>query len=162
MVDYNDRDGEGYVHDAIRAHRDTPKYLWEGFRDIVGEPPNTKWLERCANHHYYAWDNHHKRAQSWHLPTICTAIGGLSTMMQISVLMGYSEIYLVGADLNYTLEPDKDHFDPQYTNSFNLDEEEKQLYMHGLIARSCPVPIINCTRGGALEKYPRKSLEEVL
>src|SRR3990167_8981678 len=31
--DFNSQNPRNYWHDCIRAHWDTPKFLWEGFRD---------------------------------------------------------------------------------------------------------------------------------
>ncbi len=43
----------------------------------------------------------HKSMQEWHLPTLCTGLTGMSTMIQLAVVLGYDEIYLLGCDLGY-------------------------------------------------------------
>lgn len=138
MVDYQKKED----YECIKPHWNTKKYLWDGFRegnpyffDPIGEVPNTTWIPRCKKHHYYMADNW-KAAQSWHLPEICTAFSGIGAVIQLAVQEGATEIYIVGAD-----EP---------------------AHVHQVAKRSSPVPIYNCTVGGALEVYERKNLLDVL
>lgn len=166
IVGFNQQNEEGYWKDCIRAHWDTPKWLWSGFRngdklfdalgEGIGEVPNTTWIERCKKHHYYASDNYMKRAESWHLPELCTAFSGIGTVIQLAYLNGATEIYLVGADSDYS----KNFFVADYAND-PLDNEN-MTQVHRVASRSCPIPIYNCTIGGMLDVYPRRDLMEVL
>lgn len=173
MVDYNQQNKRNYWKDCIRAHWNTPKFLWRGFRDgdklfpdlePIGEVPNTTWIERCKKHHYYAGDNYKKRAESWHFPEVCTAFSGIGAMMQLAVLNGATELYIVGADL---YEPDytKNFFTPDYQDDMRPRDEIDNINMtqvHMVAKRSSPIPIYNCTLGGKLEVYERKDIYEVL
>lgn len=171
MVDYNQQNPRNYWHDCIRAHWDTPKWLWEGFRngdkgfsdlEPIGEVPNTTWIPRCKKHHYYMADNHMKRAESWHTPEICTAFSGIGAVLQLAWMNGATEIYIVGADLYGS---DYYFFVPDYANDprdrSKLDNEN-MTQVHRVAKRSCPIPIYNATIGGALEVYERKDIYEVL
>jgi hypothetical protein len=91
MCDWNQQNPHDYWKDCIREHWDTPKWLWDGFRDgaklfpdldPIGEVPNTTWIPRCRRHHYYMGNNYMKRAESWHMPEICTAFSGIGAVMQ--------------------------------------------------------------------------------
>ena len=171
MIDHNTRNQIGYWKDCINANISRPKYLWRGFRDGIGDEEGlrdvelTSWMDRCQRHHYYRYDNIHKRVQSWHLPELCTGIGGLSAMMQIAVLMGYEEIYLVGADMGYTSDVKSNHFSPEYSQyeraGWEVDNASQE-YLHEMAFRSSPVPIYNATVGGNVEVYERRKLEDVI
>lgn len=175
MVDFNQQNiPVDYWKECIRAHWDTPKWLWDGFRngdpmfaalgDGIGEVPNTTWIPRCKKHHYYMGDNYMKRAESWHFPTLCTAFSGIGTVMQLAVQQGATEIYIVGADL-YVPDYRENFFDPDYTQDMRPRDELDNINMnqvHAVARRSSPVPIYNCTIGGKLEVHERRDMREVL
>lgn len=174
MVDFNQRNPVGYWKDCIRAHWNTPKYLWRGFRDGdkmfpdlgegIGEVPNTTWIDRCKWHHYYMGDNYRKRAQSWHLPDVCTAFSGLGAMMQLAVLHGATELALLGCDL-YGPDYGTNHFIPHYSDD-DRDRSEldntNMIWMHQVAKASCPVPIVNASPISRLDVHPKVKLEELL
>lgn len=97
-------------------------------------------------------------------------------MIQVAVYMGFSEIYLLGMDHSYALTYDstgKVTEDPDVISHFFKDRNPAEVIANVegmnkayLEARSyaCKngVKIINVTRGGKLEWFPRMSLEEVL
>jgi len=173
MVDHNQQNPHNYWRDCIKAHWDTPKWLWEGFRDGVkgfpslekiGPVPNTTWIPRCPEHHYYMGDNYMRRVESWHLPDICTAYSGLSAMMQIAVLQGATEIVLLGCD-GYGPDYSQNHFTERYTD----DERDRSkmdmanmTQLHEVAKRSSPIPILNANPDSLYEMYPKVQLEEVL
>ena len=86
------------------------------------------------------------------------------SLMQLAIYMGFNEIYLLGSDCNYNQK--KAHFiDHGATDPYALHAGERLIYVHSKFkefADSNNVKVFNCTRGGMLEVYPRKSLEEVL
>lgn len=88
------------------------------------------------------------------------------SIMQIAIYMGFDELYLLGADCNYL--GNNQHFietghqvkdwDAQTVGarlSASYNEAKKFADAHG-------IKIINVTRGGLLEVYPREKLEDVL
>lgn len=172
MVDWNQQNPKNYWKECIEAHWNTKKWLWEGFRDgsklhpelePIGEVPNTTWIPRCKKHHYYMADNW-KRAESWHFPEICTAFSGIGAIIQLAVLEGASEIYIVGADL-YTPDYKKNFFIKNYTDDDRPRDKldnENMTQVHRVASRSSPVPIYNATVGGMLEVYPRVDIHKVL
>lgn len=171
MVDYNQQNPKDYWKECIKAHWNTPKYLWDGFRDghayfdfePIGDVPNTTWIPRCKKHHYYMADNW-KRAESWHFPTICTAFSGIGAVMQLAVLNGATELYIVGADL-YEADYRKNFFVENYTDDQRPRDELDNTNMtqvHKVARRSAGVPIYNATIGGKLEVHPRVDIYEVL
>lgn len=112
--------------------------------------------------------------------------GGTITyaMIQLAIYMGFTEIYLLGVDHSYgNYFKDNGDFDKDahVKNHFAGSRAYKNLrvsnvpHRRGFVyvqtkayekaaeyARSHDITICNCTRGGKLEAFPRKSLEEVL
>jgi hypothetical protein len=174
FVDFNQQNIPiDYWKDCIRAHWNTPKWLWDGFRngdkmfpDLgngIGEVPNTTWIPRCKKHHYYMATNW-KRAESWHLPTLSTAFSVIGTAIQLAVLNGATEIYIVGADL-YVPDYHKNFFTENYTDDQRPRDEHdnnNMIQVHKVAKRSSPVPIYNATIGGKLEVYERVNFFDVL
>lgn len=87
------------------------------------------------------------------------------SLIQIAVYMGFTEIYLLGADCSYKRGA-KNHI----VDSGNDDKNEEKNHDKMIVgyqkakeyADSHGIKIVNCTRGGMLEVYERKSLESVL
>lgn len=88
----------------------------------------------------------------------------LFSMCQFAVYMGFKEICFLGCDCNYNIP--KAHFIEHGVKDAVADiVGERLIYVHTLFkkyAESKGVNVYNCTRGGMLEVYPRKTLEEVL
>lgn len=86
------------------------------------------------------------------------------SILQFAIYMGFKEIYLLGADCNYQLP--KAHFvehGAREPNSAIIGN--RLIFLHSLFknfADAHDVKVINCTRGGMLEVYPRMKLEDVL
>lgn len=177
-VDYNSIDKGLYKQEIAEiAKLGIPMYLWDKFKtghapnhpnyddmpDGVGELPNVTWIPRCKHHYYMAPNS--KGAQMWHLPEICTGYTGLSAMLQLSVLLGYDEIYLLGTDLNFSSNYTKNHFVSHYTADLRdksaMDTANIQK-AHEIAKKCCPIPIYNATIGGTLEVYPRIDMIELL
>ena len=135
-------------------------FLWDGWKGKY--PIDAEWIPKCK-HHGYMYDNI-KAVESWHLPTICTAFGSMSAMIQLGVLMGYEEIYLLGCDMNYT-DGESHAFDGYLPDTFNgkgdLDNGNN-LALHKMAKRCSPIPIYNATIGGGLEVYPRVDYIKIL
>jgi len=87
------------------------------------------------------------------------------SLIQIAVYMGFKEIYLLGADCSYKRGA-KNHI----VDSGNDDKNEEKNHDKMIVgyekakeyADAHGIKIVNCTRGGMLEVFERKSLEEVL
>lgn len=86
------------------------------------------------------------------------------SIMQLACYMGFKEIYLLGCDCDYNQK--KGHFveyghkDPK--SAIMGDKMIQGHYEFKKFADSIGVKVINCTRGGMLEVYPRMSLENVM
>ncbi len=85
-----------------------------------------------------------------------------------AMYMGFKEIYILGADNDYL--GDKQHFD-KVTGEVQLDYEQALIRQNvndwgyeylAKIAKKKNVKVINVTRGGKLEAFERKNLEDVL
>ncbi len=86
------------------------------------------------------------------------------SILQLAIYMGFKAIYLLGTDCNYN-QP-KQHFIDNGTIDPNRDIlGNKLIYTHSKFkefADKHGVKVVNCTRGGMLEVYPRMRLENVL
>lgn len=87
------------------------------------------------------------------------------SLIQIAVYMGFKEIYLLGVDCSYKRGA-KNHIVESGNNDKN-EEKNHEKMMTGYIeakkyADKNGIKIINCTRGGMLEVFPRMTLDEVL
>lgn len=86
------------------------------------------------------------------------------SVLQMACYMGFKEIYLLGCDCNYNLPKshfiDYGHHDPKA--AIMGDKMICGHYEFNKFAESIGVRVINCTRGGMLEAYPRMNLEDVL
>lgn len=87
------------------------------------------------------------------------------SLIQLAVYMGFKEICLLGADCSYKRGA-KNHV----VDSGNDDKNEEKNHDKMIVgyqkakeyADAHGIRIVNCTRGGMLEVFPRRTLEEVL
>ncbi len=86
------------------------------------------------------------------------------SVLQLACYMGFDRIYLLGCDCNYKQKQshfiEYGHKDPKAAIM-----GDKMIVAHREFKKfsdSIGVKVFNCTRGGMLEEYPRKSIEEVL
>ncbi len=157
-MDVNERDR--HWQDAVKRNLDCKKvFLRNGWQGMFrGE--NITWLDICERHHWYAADNYRKRAESWHLPELCTAFGSMYVVMQLAVMNGATEIYLLGCDL---FTGQGDHYRDDYPELVDqVARNQIERHIHMVARRSSPVPIYNATIGGALDIHPRVDIFEVL
>lgn len=98
------------------------------------------------------------------------------SMIQAAVYMGYKEIYLIGMDHSFALTYDgngnvienntvKSHvFEDKNPKEVvaNVEGMNKAYICAREYAKKHGIQIVNCTRGGKLEWFSRKPLEEVL
>lgn len=86
--------------------------------------------------------------------------------IQLAVYMGFKEIYLLGQDCNYNTE--KLHSDIagiRYSINPLPKEGDNMLSVFRNYSKyysQTDVKIFNCTRGGKLDVFPRKDLEDVI
>lgn len=95
--------------------------------------------------------------------------GGTVTysILQCAIYMGFKSVYLLGVDNNHNVGNfyDAGHFyDPNPINECyhkpNESMEKSYQYLKSLLPSN--LKIINCTRGGTLEVFERKSLDKVI
>lgn len=95
--------------------------------------------------------------------------------LQLAIYMGFTEIYLLGVDFNYSVIYDaegKVHRDESVTDYFNgktypssLQNYASNLQAYYAAREYCVnhnIRIMNATRGGKLEVFDRTTLEEIL
>lgn len=86
------------------------------------------------------------------------------SVLQMACYMGFNEIYLLGCDCNYNQSKshfvDYGHHDPKAT--IMGDKMITGHFEFKKFADSLGIRVINCTRGGMLEVYPRMNLKDVV
>lgn len=90
-------------------------------------------------------------------------------MMQIAAFMGFKEMYILGVDCDYTHGKNSNHFAGSDTEGVTFREvnwapikmNEAFEKARGF-AQKHGIRIYNCTRGGKLEVFERKDLDDVL
>ncbi len=107
---------------------------------------------------------------------------GSLLMLPLALCLGFREIYLLGVDCNWLDDPDASYhfydtheFFPEFTSvstdnrRFTYEDEVRSVLRefesHRLLmgfARRREIRILNATRGGRLDVYPRVVLEEVI
>jgi hypothetical protein len=114
-------------------------------------------------------DNH--PATAWHLPHVCMYGGSMHAAIQIAIThYGMDELVLLGCDLDYIPfppgTPDPNHFHREYQNGFNKDRvcetNDVQRAMWEIVnseTKERGVRVLNATPGGALDIFPRVSLD---
>ena len=116
------------------------------WKETLGEHPNVEYINTC--HHFkYGVDN---APSAWHLPLVCDFGTVVTVAMQLAVLKGYDEIYLIGCDLT------GGHFADNYEGAIQTELWRKA---HEIAKKSCPVPVYNATVGGELDAYERIDFE---
>lgn len=106
--------------------------------------------------------------------------GGTVTyhLLQLAVMMGFTEIYLLGIDFNYSLHKDnkgniirndnvKDYAFNDKAANYTIPNLEASYYAYCAAEEYCKkrnydVRIYNATRGGKLEVFKRVNLDEIL
>ena len=145
---------------AFLHYRARPKMLWgnEVFCPISYENHQKKWMD-------------HKKIKVSSDLSVCAYDCFTVTNMaiQIAMYMGFKEIYLIGADCNYTTS--KIHFiempDDQKKISEGWLPNATELSIDGYreikkYADKHGFRIYNATRGGMLEVFPRVNLDDLV
>lgn len=110
---------------------------------------------------------------SWNLPRVVYSGQTVTySMIQFAAYMGFSEIYLIGVDCNYSAANEKitadSYFDKRLFNSnrqYAAPEVDTNLLAFARAQEICKprgINIYNATRGGKLEIFPRVSLDNIL
>ncbi len=88
----------------------------------------------------------------------------IHTGMALAAYMGFSEIYLLGVDCDYSGNQHGEHVSDERLTSADLDAREMikdfNDYKPQFEARG--IKVVNCSRGGKLKVFPCIPLEEVL
>lgn len=89
------------------------------------------------------------------------------SLLQIAVYMGFTEIYLLGCDCTYDVKGGKQHFvETGHIDRNAATTGERMIYAYQVAAKIIEhehpeIKIYNATRGGMLEVFPRKTLDEI-
>lgn len=150
--------------DSLKAHKKFIGYYYDTASYV-----NKIYRDKIADIVYYVDkknDNYQHVDFSFDVSDKSYASGSVSyAILQFAVYMGFSEIYLIGFDHNLNSKTEKTHFEGYSGNKVsdaNMDGLTKGFIRAKEVADAKGIKIVNCTRGGKLEVFERKSLEEIL
>ncbi|PEL07021.1 6-hydroxymethylpterin diphosphokinase MptE-like protein [Bacillus sp. AFS017336] len=115
--------------------------------------------------HYWQHTNYNTKFSDDAFTVVYDGYSIAYSLLQIAVYMGFKEIYLLGADCNYSSDlnhhfKNYDCFDPSYSvagikmiHAYKVAKNYADLHN---------IKIFNATRGGMLEVFERVNLDEVL
>lgn len=144
----------------------------------------------CQFVQYGPYHIHREHLDKKNISTDCSKYISTSStvscnMIEFAIYLGFKEIYLLGIDASFPIaiykdgtvvidESIKSHFDGAdgkisekyvikgYKNYFYPEATNQCYQVYKEYAEANSISIVNCTRGGKLEIYERKCLEDVL
>lgn len=140
-------------------------WIGEHFISHIKASPSTNFIKDC--HHHLADFANPDVPDEWHLPQLCSFGGSVNVMMQLAVKRGYNELILLGCDLLYR-DNKQSHFDKRYEHGGEqsaFTAARNALFghiqaMNWIHRKNKSITVLNATRGGLLELWPRVRLEE--
>ena len=87
------------------------------------------------------------------------------SLIQLAIYFGFKEIYLLGADCNYEVGKPHHFIEHGSTDKNILLSKERMFVSYGVAKKYADahgIKILNATRGGKLELFPRVNLEDVV
>ena len=170
-------------HDIMRSiDLNIVTFAWVALREYIGDRENIHYLQ-CD----YGEEVNNAPPLDWWSNDITKGVCKFGTSMlvalQISVYLGFQDIYIIGADLGfkdswmqkilrkfhlhkYSERLDKNHFIPSYgTPGLSADALNRNMIAAHKLANSATkqsqANIFNATLGGNLEVYPRVNIYDI-
>jgi len=135
-------DEKAVIEDCEKMYNVSRLHLQAGFYKYYKQP-GIEYFDTCLG----------EEPHDWHLPRICGYGTVVNIAVQLAILEGADEVYLIGCDLGLP-----NHFyGKEGTNKDSLP-----VSAHEIAKRCSSIPIYNATVGGSLEVYPRVSYLDVL
>lgn len=138
-----------------------------GYKNRDNTPEDWIYFPMCGSYHLYEMSCLKKYFAYFSDDCYVRVYDGYSiayTIIQLAAYMGFSELYLIGADCTYMGK--NQHFietgviDPGFAEATN-----RLNASYGTVVEYCKnheLKVFNATRGGCLELFPRVVLEDVL
>ena len=88
------------------------------------------------------------------------------SVLQIAVYMGFTEIYILGNDCNYNMKGKLHFVESGFVDKIASTGSGRMIYAYSVAKKWLDenrpdVKVYNATRGGMLEVFPRKTLDDV-
>ena len=155
------------VKDTLLSTNNGLVFAPYSYKKKYGTPENWVYFDVTGYYNCYEMLYKHKYFTKFSDDSYAINYGGYSityTIMQLAVYMGFDEIYLLGADCSYLGQ--KQHFVEHGHMEQAPVEQAAKLQVSYMEARKFAdangIQIVNVTRGGCLELFPRMQLEDVL
>lgn len=154
------------MQDILRKHPEVPVFISDNIKRKYKREP--QWIEFPTDTMYHSYDmkigKYYAKFSDDAYDIVYDGYSIAYSCIELAVYMGFKEIYLLGADCTYLGE--KEHFvdsgvedrgRPTYTPKLIVGYKKAKEY-----ADKNGIKVYNATRGGVLEVFERKTLEEVL
>lgn len=131
---------------------------YKGYADFKGE----RWtVDEAAAKKYGLHFIDFKPTDKWSNDPTWIASGGNSGFqaLNLAVLQGASQVILLGYDMGFTIK--KHWWTGTVSRNIRSSNYLEWIEKFNAAAPLIPVPVINCTRGGNLNAFPRKALVDV-
>lgn len=166
---YGIQDGAVYerITEAVLNPENGNVFAPYSFKKRYGTPEKWNYFHCCGAYHLFECYQLKKYFSKFSKDCYVKVYDGFSitySILQLVYYMGFSEIYLLGADCSYM--GGKKHFVEHGNMPDNMDIATVRLVASyecaNQFAKNNNLKIYNATRGGMLEVFPRVNLEDVL
>lgn len=146
-------------------------FIWDKIFKDCPNRNDSKYIVFPKYHSHHAfWDLIGKKSTGFSSDCSVIVYDGYTitySLIQIAVYMGFKEIYLLGCDCSYSATGKQHFVEYGHVDKRAVSSTERLIYAYEeakkYINKYHPdVKIYNATRGGKLEVFERKALEEVL
>lgn len=157
---FTDRIGMKQYWEEIASYDVAEKFLGDSYWKDADFKGNIHVVHNVTGH---SFDEYPRFSEN-----IERKVYGYSTVtyaaIQLAVYMGFSTIYLLGVDCNYTRNSNKNYFFKDKKED-NFNHHENRMIMAYKAARkyadSHGIKILNATRGGMLEEFERVNFDDI-
>ena len=159
------------IDDVIKLKKTVFFYgdQWFKKRDIKKLRCKTQIFPRYYEHHGYDQEHFKTHFSLNAYSIVYEAYTVAVATMQLAAYMGFTEIYLLGADCNYTQETKKESYSCGLSYGEELPNRKmfgnKMIYAYSVAKQELEkkrINVYNATRGGMLEEFVRVNLEDIL
>lgn len=156
------------IKDFVNKSNNGQVFVPIGFKKKYNTPENWIYFPVCYSYNLFECYKLKKYFAKFSSDSYVKVYNGFSisySLVQIAYYLGFTEIYLLGADCSYSTSG-KNHFAEHGHVPGNLDISTYRLItIYGYLrkfADKMGFKVYNATRGGMLEEFKRVKLEDVL
>jgi len=144
----------------------THSFIWERYGDVIENDKNVRWVKSISEMEVGTDGTFSANADQ----AISKSGTSINAAYQLAYYMGFSQIFLIGADLSWTTGghegPDQNHFDPNYRAKIpDGDRERRRMRLTHKVAKAffdeAGVQVFNASAKTYLDIFPLVDFETV-